>query len=468
MAPINQVTVLESCFAAPPPNTVSEMSHPLSYSDMVWIGFSPVQRLLFYQIPVSRSNFIDTIIPQIKKSVSLALKYFPTLAGNLIIYSGHSRKPDIRFSVGDSISLVFAESSFDDFEFLVSNQIRNCNEFYPLVPQVPKSTKSGGERLVPLLALQVTLFPGNGICIGIANQHVAGDGSSMLSFVKAWAMICKLGEDFEESKGVEFSPTYDRGVMTQHTKKLDDIVWEQLASNKSDEKDLVAFELNRRQDHDKVRATFVVGLEEVKRLKRLVSDQHGSSSIKHLSTFTVICGYVWSCMVKADNAVEELEENEKDFFVCAADFRGRTDPPIPTNYFGNCLVMCSTVVESRELINGENAFVRGAEVIGEAIHKRFENEGGIFHGLENMHEEFAAINWSRLLSIAGSPRQNYYDIDFGWGNPRKMEVPSIDSTGAISLSKCRDDSGGMEIGVVLPRNKMDAFVEYFTEGINGL
>ncbi|KAG9144203.1 hypothetical protein Leryth_021867 [Lithospermum erythrorhizon] len=129
--------------------------------------------------------------------------------------------------------------------------------------------------------------------------------------------------------------------------------------------------------------------------------------------------------------------------------------------------MCSTVVESRELINGENAFVRGAEVIGEAIHERFENEGGIFHGLENMHEG-CRYQLVRLFSILGSPRQNFYDIDFGWGNARKMEVPSIDVTGAISLIKCRDDSGGMEIGVVLPRNKMDAFVEYFTEGINGL
>ncbi|KAG9144202.1 hypothetical protein Leryth_021866 [Lithospermum erythrorhizon] len=208
MAPINQVTVLESCFAAPPPNTVSEMSHPLSYSDMVWIGFPPVECLLFYQIPVSRSNFIDTIIPQ--------------------------------------------------------------SNLYPL-------------------ALQVTLFQEMESVLELPLNIFAGDGElHAFFFVKAWAMICKLGEDFEESKGVEFSPTYDRGVMTQHTKKLDDIVWEQLASNKSDEKDLVAFELNRRQDHDKVRSTFVVGLEDVKRLKRLVSDQHGSSSIKHLSTFTVI------------------------------------------------------------------------------------------------------------------------------------------------------------------------------------
>ncbi|KAG9146109.1 hypothetical protein Leryth_015894 [Lithospermum erythrorhizon] len=128
--------------------------------------------------------------------------------------------------------------------------------------------------------------------------------------------------------------------------------------------------------------------------------------------------------------------------------------------------MCSTVVESRELINGENAFVRGAEVIGEAIHERFENEN-FPHGLpENMHEEVADINWSRLFSIGSEP--TFTTSILARGNARKMEVPSIDVTGAISLIKCRDDSGGMEIGVVLPRNKMDAFVEYFTEGINGL
>jgi Transferase family len=59
------------------------------------------------------------------------------------------------------------------------------------------------------------------------------------------------------------------------------------------------------------------------------------------------------------------------------------------------------------------------------------------------------------MSVGGSPRCRVYDVDFGWGQPVKMELPTIQKTpGTVSLAESRDGKGGIEIGVVLPGNEM--------------
>ncbi|KAK9117685.1 hypothetical protein Sjap_016632 [Stephania japonica] len=55
---------------------------------------------------------------------------------------------------------------------------------------------------------------------------------------------------------------------------------------------------------------------------------------------------------------------------------------------------------------------------------------------------------AKVLSVAGLPKFKVYETDFGWGRPKKVEVVSIEDSGAISLSESRDDDingGGVEV-----------------------
>ncbi|KAM7274421.1 hypothetical protein ACFE04_016287 [Oxalis oulophora] len=54
---------------------------------------------------------------------------------------------------------------------------------------------------------------------------------------------------------------------------------------------------------------------------------------------------------------------------------------------------------------------------------------------------------SIFITVAGSPKLDAYKIDFGWGCPKKTEVIHIDLSSTISLSDCKDDQGGIEIGL---------------------
>ncbi|KAF7130256.1 hypothetical protein RHSIM_Rhsim10G0050500 [Rhododendron simsii] len=70
-----------------------------------------------------------------------------------------------------------------------------------------------------------------------------------------------------------------------------------------------------------------------------------------------------------------------------------------------------------------------------------------------------------FLSIAGSPRLENYNTDFGWGRPKKVELVSIAKSRAVTLSNSRDGNGGIEIGVVLKKHETEAFASLFASGL---
>ncbi|KAL9342695.1 hypothetical protein Peur_066020 [Populus x canadensis] len=194
MESYNMVTVLQRCQVSPPPGTTSEKSLPLTFFDLRMVD-SSVKLLFFFECTsISKNHFLESIIPSLKQSLSLSLKYYYPFAGNLI-FPPNSGKPEIRYLERDSASLIFAESS-SDFIHLTGKQTRDTTEFLSFLPQLPPESMSHDTLVVPISSFQVTLFPDSGICVGLHLRHAIGDGSSVVkSFLKTWASITKAGGD---------------------------------------------------------------------------------------------------------------------------------------------------------------------------------------------------------------------------------------------------------------------------------
>ena len=105
------------------------------------------------------------------------------------------------------------------------------------------------------------------------------------------------------------------------------------------------------------RATFDLSRANIEKLrKRVLSwwdkvDEEGktkSSEAFHLSTFVLTFAYIMVCVVKAKDA----KSNNKMvcFSFVAHDFRSRLDPPVPANYFGNCVGGGVVVAQARKLM----------------------------------------------------------------------------------------------------------------------
>lgn len=337
-----------------------------------------------------------------------------------------------------------AESG-SDFHLLASNEPVDVTQSHPLIPELPTFELN-------LISLKVTIFPNAGVCIGISVHHVAADGSSSTHFMKSWAAICKTGH----VSSISSLPSCNRAVI-QDPRGLKRIFLDQ---NRVCLKSEVVNSLGVRDQTDSVRAAFLLTRADIERLKQRVAAAHrhikGEESF-HCSAFVVICAHVWVCMVAARGE----DPNKLSTFGFWVDCRARLGYPIPETYFGNCVMLFMAQAKVGEL-NGVNGFVAGVESIGSVI-------GGlkveVLNGAETMIPRAAAVMKDRPIVVAGSPKFCVYDTDFGWGRPKKVEISSIERTGAISLAESRDGDGGLEMGLVLPKSETDRFAALFNKGL---
>ncbi|KAF5725409.1 hypothetical protein HS088_TW23G00131 [Tripterygium wilfordii] len=155
MASNHSVKILEVCKVAPFSDSsepLSELHLPLTFFDTFWFRFSPVERVFFYPLTDSSdpTSFNSVILPKLKYTLSLTLRHFLPLAGNLT-WPSHAAQPFLLFTPNDAVSLSVAESE-SNFDQLSGNKPRKAIESHPLVPKLSIS-----DTTASILALQFQL-----------------------------------------------------------------------------------------------------------------------------------------------------------------------------------------------------------------------------------------------------------------------------------------------------------------------
>ncbi|XP_042406744.1 anthocyanidin 3-O-glucoside 6''-O-acyltransferase-like [Zingiber officinale] len=440
MAKPPELLVLERSRVAPPPGSVGETTLPLTFFDAIWLRGGSVERVFFYRLPHSTSYFVTSILPNLKSSLSLVLPHFYPLAGNI---RRSPRDPDgnqyeIHYAEGDGVTLTVAEYD-DDFDQLSGSQARDLNSILPLLPQLRH--RGAGEGFAAM-ALQVTIFPDRGVAIGVSIHHAACGGSSSTQFMLSWASTYALSEDTVVGE----PPVFDRSLVSD-PRGLYSIFY-----GNYDESD-------KWMDYpvlsDAVLASFTLKKDQIQRLKELVS-------ISRCSTIVVTYAYIWSCLTKSLEIHKDGDDDDGDgdrmtHLLFPVDCKARLRPPLPETYFGNCLAPCFVDLKVSELI-GEEGVVVAARAIADAIKVFVEDP---LREAETWLASVESIVNEQPLTVAGSPKFHVYGTDFGWGRPKKVEITSIARTGAVSVAESRDEDGGVEIGVVLPKPDMEQFEMQF-------
>ncbi|KAI4353846.1 hypothetical protein L6164_002769 [Bauhinia variegata] len=168
-----------------------QILQPLFLSRSLTSVISP-KRLFFYEYPYTTQHFLQTILPTLKNSLSLTLQYFFPFAANLIC-PPKPRKPHILFVDGGAVSFTVVESAAD-FNHLSANYPRDIRDFHPLTPKLSTARDlDDGSRTLPLMAIQATVLPYFGFCIGVIFHHAVADGRALRHFMKSWASICRTG-----------------------------------------------------------------------------------------------------------------------------------------------------------------------------------------------------------------------------------------------------------------------------------
>ena len=478
MASLNKhIKIYEQCKVSP--NSSTQLSLPLTFFDLIWLRFHPGERIYFYTLPSSHSHppfFFENLVPKLKFSLSLTLQHFLPLAGN-IVWPSDSPKPFIQFNPNDDgVSLLLAQYcddndvSFD--QILEHNSPQEASLSRSFVPHLESSDSSSS-----IIAIQITLFPENGFSIGISTHHAVLDGKSSTMFIKAWSSLCQSLEEEIQSPNLEplLEPFLEREVIKDPNdfENLFINSWSRISSHfdKSSVKSIkIMSNMFQPIIKDSVRATFELTREDLEKINKSVFSKWNNieegtqeeEQPKKLSTFVLTCAYVSVCIAKAIQQ-SESDKKQKFSFGFPVDCRSRLVPPIPKNYFGNCVSNHIVDTKPDDFTKEDGVVIVAKKIYG----KTKKMDKGVLDGIETLMFKLMAMFGEGVkgIGVAGSTRFGVYEIDFGFGRPAKVEITSIDRGLTIGLTESKDLKGGIEFGLVLEKHVMDLFQAIFREGL---
>ncbi|KAL5167426.1 Phenolic glucoside malonyltransferase 1 [Glycine soja] len=470
------IKIHEHCLVPPPSAAATPFSVPLTFFDLHWLRFHPVERIFFYSLPLPHSDhcsFFDKVVPKLKTSLSHTLQHFLPLAGN-IVWPSDSPKPIIQFNPGDGVSLVLAQCDDALFNHMLDNSPRGATESHTLVPHLESS-----DSLASVMSLQITLFPNKGFCIAISSHHAVLDGKSSTMFIKAWAYACKSGEEESPPSLVPeyLEPLFDRDIIKDPT-GLESVFinnWTQIASQMNPSHTSNGRSLKTVPQpikENSVRATFELARGDLEKIKKRVLSKWelveelaepvlASSKPTTLSTFVTTLAYVSVCIAKA---IHEAQNVQKFVLGFTVDYRARLEPPIPENYFGNCVASHMVDTQPHDFIKDD-----GVAIVAKRIWSKIKTlDKGALNGLDTIFSRFMTMRseGTMAIGVAGSNRFGVYETDFGWGRPSKVEITSIDRGLNIGLAESKDGRGGVEVGLALNKHVMDLFHTIFHAGLS--
>ncbi|KAF7805881.1 coumaroyl-CoA:anthocyanidin 3-O-glucoside-6''-O-coumaroyltransferase 2-like [Senna tora] len=443
----------------------------LTFFDISLVGPIYIKRQFFYHYPFSTHHFTHTTLPSLKHSLSLALHHFSPFAGKLLC-PPPPRKPFIRYTPNDSLAFTILESHSLDFHLLSTNSPTNLADLDLLSPKLSWSTIDEGVNgvgeddtlVLPLAALQVTVFPNQGLCIAITYSHVMDD-SSCNHFMKSWASVCASGGDLTFLN--KSPPSYER-EMIKDPKGLEAIFLEHYFQQRATWKDRFVGKTESvvSEGDDYHKATLVLGSKDIEEMKKWAMNEwkksEESSAPKFLSKFVVACGFVWASFVKMRYRNEE-EEDKEEYFIFKADCRNRLEYSVPANYFGNCITRCDVAVKRKEVM-GEEGFLKAVKAIEGAIEKMKKEP---FEGAEKWDETFIKMfAFGSAVMPAGSPKFTAYDTNFGFGRPIKCEM--VHSHKIMSIAESAYEEGGLEVGFNFRKGEYQDFVAVVERGLQAL
>ncbi|GAY51582.1 hypothetical protein CUMW_135270, partial [Citrus unshiu] len=423
-----------SKISPPSSDSVTASTLPLTYFDTLWLKFPPSERVFFYQITdLTFDLFNSVILPKLADSLSLTLLHYLPLAGH-IMWPADSAKPAIYYfpDQNDGVSFTVAESDADFSHLSGNNGNREAVEFHHLTPQL-----SITDDKAEVVAIQITLFPKQGFCISVLTHH---------------ALI----------------PCFDR-TLIKDRKGLDVVYANHWLAFQSDKRSLKLVSMPALKAHSSmVRRSFELTREDIKKLRDKVQGNEvliRQAKELHLSSYVLTCAYVYVCLIKAMG----VEGDAPVMLRVGANCRSRLDPPLPVNYFGNCVSGHGTPAKVSDVVDPEKGIAFVADKLSDLVKglKREVIEGSeekILNLLKYVKEGGGQAP-GRLLGVAGSNRFDVYGSDFGWGKPKRVEI-ILDRVGSIYLVESRNGGGAVEVGVVLEKPQMEAFSSLFVNGLN--
>ncbi|XP_052181219.1 stemmadenine O-acetyltransferase-like [Diospyros lotus] len=394
-----------------------------------------VPMILFYQTDQSGHEIMDPARKSelLRQSLSDTLTQFYPLAGriegNVFNDCDDAGAEYVEARVHAPLSQVITNVNMEDLE--------RC------LPIKPYGVDAGVSKEF-LLAIQTNFFDCGGMAIAVCISHKIADGSSLVSFLNAWAGKAR-------GNGTIMQPNFD------------------LATHFPPRNHLSGFAPTTGITKEKlVTRRFVFDKTVLEKLKATVSNAlGGSEAVKDPTRVEAVSAFIWKHMMEAAKA-----NNTKMYVaVHAVNLRPRMIPPQPAETsFGNLWRLATAASPP----GGERTSIHLASLLREAI-KKINNDfveelirdgNGCLEYLKKVGEQLSKGD-VEICNFSSWCRFPVYEVDYGWGRPVWAATTTLPFKNVVILmsTRCGD---GVEAWVNLLAEDMaalqcdDQFLSLFT------
>ncbi|KAJ3678690.1 hypothetical protein LUZ60_002493 [Juncus effusus] len=311
---------------------------------------------------------------------------------------------------------------------------------------LPERTRE--ELPLPILAVQVTNFINGGIAIGTTSQHAAMDGIGLMRFIETWCAV-------HQGKDAQVMPVHDRSVISfqgheEVSKRFVEFLAPKLSNISQRPSDNT---LESRLEM--VRKMFVLSEVSIKSLKRQVVEK-SSTSIPVPSTFQVVTAYLWACIAKTKG----LSYNDELTYLCfVTDCRHTLNLSVTSAYIGNCIYGTRAELTG-SILASTDGLVQATVATARAI-KKAKSEP--LKGIQTL-KEYKSLPEGLKVFVSGTLR--FYDADFGWGKPERMEFMATNNHDVQVFILAGKEKRTIQVSLGLPKSEMDVFTDIFVNDLD--
>ena len=422
--------------AAPRPRE----SIPLTSWDLSMLSTDYIQKGLVFPPPPPCLLVVDHLAAALSTTLNT---YYP-VAGRFVTHNHPEPEGGCSVSIdcdGQGVQIVHAVADAVTVADLLPPDAHVpplLHSFFPLRDAV----NYDGHHL-PLFVVQVTHLV-DGVFLAFVYNHALSDGTAFWDFLNAWAEIarasCLAAPTSPPPLFNRWSPSPGDGApVVLPYADLSELI-ERLQPPL----------LCERMLH--FSSESLVALKERARQELLAAgDTAGAAA---LTRFQALSSLLWRCITRA----RRLPAEQQTMCRAAINNRGRLQPALPREYFGNSIYAISTEkVQASELVERGHGWAAAA--VGRAVAAHTDAD---IRARVAAWEVKPIIYTARYFAPSGvmmgsSPRFDMYGCDFGWGKAlatRSGKANKMD--GKASLYPGREGGGSIDAEVVLTPHHMAA------------
>ncbi|XP_047161180.1 uncharacterized acetyltransferase At3g50280-like [Vigna umbellata] len=432
---------ISECFVKPHRcNHFSDQICNLTPWDIAMLSVHYIQKGLLFKKPATllhENDFIQNLLENLKHSLSLTLSHFYPLSGRLVTHKTQN-PPSYIVSVdcNNSDGARFIHATLD----ITIADILSPLDVPPIVQSFfdhHKAINHDGHSM-PLLSIQVTELV-DGVFIGCSMNHVIGDGTSYWNFFNSWSQIF-LAQSQSENVPISRQPIHNRWFpnncrppISLPFKHHDEFI-------ERSEKPLLLRE-----------RFFHFSAESIAKLKAKANSESNTTTI---SSFQSLSALVWRSITRA----RSIPSDQKTTCRLAASNRSRMEPPLPEEYFGNCLHAVNAETTTGELLENDLGWAAwklhvAVKNLDDRVVLQYLGEwldSPVIYQMGRFFEPYCVM-------MGSSPRFNMYGSEFGMGKAvaaRSGYANKFD--GKVSSYPGREGGGSIDLEVCLFSHTMSA------------